>query len=47
MGRDGRDQDGGKGNLRLRKASRNTLMVTLQRTWQALEQTASLRQQGA
>ncbi|WP_246687102.1 RecQ family ATP-dependent DNA helicase [Mesorhizobium sp. M3A.F.Ca.ET.201.01.1.1] len=47
MGRDGRDQDGGKGNLRLRKASRNTLMVTLQRTWQALDQTASLRQQGA
>jgi ATP-dependent DNA helicase RecQ len=47
MGRDGRDQDGGKGNLRLRKASRNTLMVTLQRSWQALEQTASLRHQGA
>ncbi|MFZ0219484.1 MAG: helicase-related protein, partial [Candidatus Aquirickettsiella sp.] len=47
MGRDGRDQDGGKGNLRLRKASRNTLMVTLQRSWQALEQTANLRQQGA
>lgn len=47
MGRDGRDQDGGKGNLRLRKASRNTLMATLQRSWQALEQTATLRQQGA
>ncbi|WP_292216250.1 RecQ family ATP-dependent DNA helicase [Mesorhizobium sp.] len=47
LGSDGRDQDGGKGNLRLRKASRNTLMVTLQRSWQALEQTASLRQQGA
>lgn len=47
LGRDGRDQDGGKGNLRLRKASRNTLMVTLQRTWQALEQTASLRRQGS
>ena len=47
MGRDGRDQDGGMGNLRLRKASRNTLMVTLQRSWQVLEQTASLRQQGA
>lgn len=47
MGRDGRDQDGGKGNLRLRKASRNTLMVTLQRSWQVLEQTAILRQQGA
>jgi ATP-dependent DNA helicase RecQ len=36
MGRDGRDQDGGMGNLRLRKASRNTLMVTLQRSWQVL-----------
>jgi ATP-dependent DNA helicase RecQ len=47
MGRDGRDQDGGKGNLRLRKASRNTLMVSLQRSWQALEETASLRRQGA
>ena len=47
MGRDGRDQDGGKGNLRLRKASRNTLLVSLQRSWQALEQTASLRRQGA
>ncbi|MGO8654734.1 RecQ family ATP-dependent DNA helicase, partial [Rhizobium ruizarguesonis] len=46
IGRDGRDQDGGKGNLRLRKASRNTLMVTLQRSWQALEQTANLRRQG-
>ena len=47
MGRDGRDQYGGRGNLRLRKSSRNTLMVTLQRSWQALEQTAKLRQQGA
>ncbi|WP_187969599.1 RecQ family ATP-dependent DNA helicase [Aquibium microcysteis] len=47
MGRDGRDQDGGKGNLRLRKASRNTLAVSLQRSWQALEQTAGLRRQGA
>lgn len=47
MGRDGRDQDGGMGNLRLRKASRNTLMVTLQRSWQALEQTSRLRLQGA
>jgi ATP-dependent DNA helicase RecQ len=47
MGRDGRDQDGGKSNLRLRKASRNTLAVSLQRSWQALEQTAGLRRQGA
>lgn len=47
MARDGRDQDGGKGNVRLRKVSRNTLMVTLQRSWKALEQTAALRRQGA
>ena len=47
MGRDGRDQDGGRGNLRLRKASRNTLFVTLQRPWWTLEQTAVLRRQAA
>ena len=47
MSRDGRDLDGGKGNLRLRRASRNTLIVTLQRTWQVLEQTARLRHQAA
>src|SRR5262249_35380699 len=47
LARDGRDQDGGKGNVRIRKASRNTLMVTLQRSWNALEQTVSLRQRGA
>lgn len=47
MAHDGRDQDGGKGNIRLRKASRNTLMVTLQRSWPVLEQTATLRRQGA
>ena len=44
---DGRDQDGGCGNIRLRKASRNTLMVTLQRAWTVLEQTASIRRQAA
>ncbi|WP_119388353.1 RecQ family ATP-dependent DNA helicase [Taklimakanibacter lacteus] len=47
MARDGRDQDGGKGNVWLRKVSRNTLIVTLQRSWNALEQTAGLRRQGA
>lgn len=47
IGSDGRDQDGGKGSLRLRKVSRNTLAVTLQRSWQALEETARLRRQGA
>lgn len=47
MGRDGRDQDGGKGNLRLRKLSRGSLLVTLQRTWGAVDQTAQLRRQAA
>ncbi|WP_374619540.1 RecQ family ATP-dependent DNA helicase [Devosia sp.] len=47
MARDGRDQDGGRGNLRLRKASKNTLFVTLQRPWQTLDQTAVLRRQAA
>lgn len=47
MGRDGRDQDGGRGNLRLRKASRDTLLVTLQRSWQVLDQTALIRRQAA
>lgn len=44
---DGHDQDGGRGNIRLRKASRNTLMVALQRSWPVLEQTAAIRRQAA
>ena len=47
MARDGRDRDGGRGNLRLRKASRNTLGVTLQRSWGVVAQTAGLRWQAA
>ncbi|WP_306752428.1 RecQ family ATP-dependent DNA helicase [Paracoccus actinidiae] len=47
MGRDGRDQDGGRGNLRVRKVSRDTLLVTLQRSWQVLDQTAQIRRQAA
>lgn len=47
MARDGRDQDGGRGNLRLRKASRNTLAVTLQRSWDTVDRTAELRWQAA
>ena len=43
---DGRDQDGGAGSLSVRKASRNTLMVTLRRTWPALERTAEIRRLG-
>ncbi len=44
---DGRDHDGGKGSIRLRRASRNTLGVTLQRSWSVLGQTAQLRRQAA
>ena len=47
MARDGRDQDGGRGNLRLRKVSSNTLAVILQRPWQVIEQTAWIRRQAA
>src|SRR5690606_17971425 len=47
MARDGRDQDGGLGNLRLRKVSRTTLLVTLQRSWQTVDQTAVIRRQAA
>ncbi|MCU4653455.1 RecQ family ATP-dependent DNA helicase [Roseibacterium sp. SDUM158016] len=42
---DGRDQDGGRGNISLRKLSRTTLSVRLQRTWSVLERTAALRRQ--
>lgn len=41
--RDGRDEDGGKGNIRLRKLSSKTLEVVLQRSWRAVDQTAVLR----
>ena len=47
MARDGRDQDGGRGNLRLRKASRNTLAVTPERSWRTIQQTAELRWKAA
>ncbi|UWQ22376.1 RecQ family ATP-dependent DNA helicase [Jannaschia sp. W003] len=47
MVRDGRDEDGGTGNLRLRKASRNVLSVHLLRSWDVLERTAALRRQAA
>jgi len=47
MAGDGRDQDGGRGNLRLHKESRNTLSITLRRSWSVLSETAELRQQAA
>ncbi|MBP8929724.1 MAG: RecQ family ATP-dependent DNA helicase, partial [Paracoccus sp.] len=47
MAQDGRDQDGGRGNLTLRKVSRNTIFVRLQRSWPVVARTADLRRQGA
>ncbi|WP_435259837.1 RecQ family ATP-dependent DNA helicase [Thioclava sp. FR2] len=41
--RDGRDSDGGRGNIRLRKLSNKTIEVTFQRSWRVVEQTANLR----
>ncbi len=41
--RDGRDSDGGRGNIRLRKLSNKTLEVVLQRSWRIVDQTASVR----
>jgi ATP-dependent DNA helicase RecQ len=45
--RDGRDSDGGRGNIRLRKLSSKTLEVVLQRSWRVVDQTASVRWQAA
>lgn len=45
MTRDGRDLDGGKGNVRIRKTSRDTLFMALQRSWSVLERSADLRRQ--
>ena len=47
MAQDGRDQDGGRGNLTLRKVSRNTIFVRLERSWPVVARTADLRRQGA
>ena len=47
MAQDGRDQDGGRGNLALRKVSRNMIFVRLERSWQVVARTADLRRQGA
>ena len=47
IARDGRDQDGGLGNISLRKASRNALSVTLNRSWGTIDQTAEIRKKAA
>ncbi len=47
LSQDGRGQDGGRGNIRLRKVSRNSLLVMLERPWETILQTAELRQQAS
>jgi len=47
LAQDGRDQEGGRGNIRLRRLSRNTIGVRLQRDWEAVERTAEVRRNGA
>ncbi|WP_170565908.1 RecQ family ATP-dependent DNA helicase [Ruegeria atlantica] len=47
IARDGKGQDGGKGNIRLRKISRNTLNITLERSWDIISRTAEIRWQAA
>lgn len=47
LAHDGRDLDGGKGNLHIRKQSQNTLFVRLQRTWDVVARTAAFRREAA
>ncbi|WP_375186104.1 RecQ family ATP-dependent DNA helicase [Pseudooceanicola sp.] len=47
IAQDGRDMDGGKGNIGLRKVSKGSLLVRMQRSWAVIEQTAQLRRQAA
>ena len=44
---DGRGEGGGGGSLRVRKRDAETVQVTIQREWYALEETASRRREGA
>ncbi|OUD11020.1 helicase [Marivivens niveibacter] len=45
--RDGRDSDGGFGNVRLRKLTHKTHEVILQRSWKVIEQTSTIRHAAA
>ena len=47
MAQDGRDMEGGRGNLHVRKASRGSLFVRLQRSWSVVERTAEVRRLAA
>ncbi|MBX4954735.1 RecQ family ATP-dependent DNA helicase [Rhizobium lentis] len=44
---DGRDEDGGRGNIHLRKVNRNTCFVRVQRSWDLVSRTAEVRRRGA
>lgn len=44
---DGRDEDGGRGNIYLRKVNRSTCLVRLQRSWDMMSRTAEIRRRGA
>jgi len=47
IAQDGRGEGGGKGSLRLRTQDAETVWVTLQRRWRALQETAELRRGAA
>ncbi|MBC6403143.1 MAG: RecQ family ATP-dependent DNA helicase [Hyphomonadaceae bacterium] len=47
MARDGRDMEGGRGNLHVRKVSRESLSVRLQRQWSTVDRTAEIRRAAA
>lgn len=47
IAQDGRDMEGGRGNIGLRKVSKGSLLMRLQRSWSVVEQTAQLRRQAA
>jgi ATP-dependent DNA helicase RecQ len=47
LAQDGRDEDGGRGNIHLRKVNRNTCFVRVQRSWEMVSRTAELRRRGA
>ena len=47
MAQDGRDMEGGRGNLHIRKASRGSFFVRLQRPWSVVDKTAEIRRNGA
>ncbi len=47
LAQDGRDEEGGRGNIHLRKANRNTYLVRMQRSWEMVSRTAEIRRRGA